>query len=287
VLHSCKVSLVITGLFLTVNANALDFESARTTGLSGSGRGGPLMTDTIFVNPSALAFQNVQALSGTFDWLTNPASPPGTTNHLFNGSVVDGKNQYVDAGLAFTRRPDLDLIHLALAKQVMPWGAIGATVKRFSSGSANPQSINQVTGFDGGLSAAVVIPADMLASPQVSFGLTAENLIHDAAKEATIGPRQLGGGVKATFEKLLALYADAVVNQSNVSGAWTTYSGGAEIGLGSDFYIRGGLSGYRQKGWSYGVGWTGPKIAINYGFQNAHLDALRSIDHVITIDIFM
>ena len=203
-----------------------------------------------------------------------------------NGSLIDGKNQYVNAGVAFTRRPDTDFIHVGLAKRVHEYVSIGAVVKRFSTGTSNPQATTQTSGIDGGLSASLALPTDMLGF-DLQVGLTTENLMHTAGNEPYLGPRQLGGGIKAAFNKIFAVYGDAVDNQSNFTGSWTNFSGGAEINLGSDFYVRGGLLGFNEKGWSFGGGWMGPKIAINYGFQNHHVTAVHTIDHVITVDIFM
>ncbi|MBI3544448.1 MAG: hypothetical protein HY075_14345 [Deltaproteobacteria bacterium] len=121
----------------------------------------------------------------------------------------------------------------------------------------------------------------------VQIGLTADNVLHKAADEPYVGPKQLGGGFKVTMNKMLMLYGDAVENFSNFAGAFPTYAGGAEISLGSDVYVRGGLFGFREKGWSFGGGWVGPKIGVSYGYQNRHEQANRSFDHAITMDIFM
>ncbi|MBI3556799.1 MAG: hypothetical protein HY074_11090 [Deltaproteobacteria bacterium] len=208
-------------------------------------------------------------------------------NRLFNVSVIDGKNQYVNAGLSFTRRPDLDLIHVALAKRATEWLSFGTTVKRFTTSKNNVASQGaQISGFEGGLSMGIALPPTVTTLP-VQIGLTADNLRHKVQDEQYVGPRQLGGGVKVTFNKKLMLYGDTVENFSNFSGAFPTYSGGAEIAVTDDIYVRGGMFGFVEKGWSAGGGWVGPKIGLSYGYQNRHQGAVRSFDHAVTMDIYM
>jgi hypothetical protein len=279
---------LVVGLCLGFQpAFALDFQSSRTLSLAQSGRGGALLTDTITLNPSLLGFQPAAALSGTFDWINNNDVPSGTANHVLNGSVIDGKNEYVNAGVAYTRRTDVDLIHVALAKRVLPWLSLGASGKHFATRSNTAAaSGEQVSGIDVGLSASVALPPELLPVP-LQFGITADNLRNQASGEPYLKGRQIGGGFKATLNKTLMLYGDLVETFSNKSGAIPTYSGGAEVALMGDFFARGGLLGFRERGWAAGLGWIGPKIGLSYGYQNRHLDADRTLEHALTLDLFM
>jgi hypothetical protein len=255
--------------------------------LAQSGRGGALLTDTITLNPSLLGFQPAAALSGTYDWINNNDTPSGMGNHILNASVIDGKNEYVNAGVAYTRRADVDLIHVALAKRVLPWLSLGASGKRFATRSNTvTASGQQVTGIDGGLSLSVALPPEVIAIP-IQVGLTADNLRNQVTAEPYLGGRELGGGFKVTLSKTLMVYGDLVEKFSNSKGAIPTYSAGAELALMGDFYVRGGLLGFRERGWATGIGWIGPKLGIGYGYQNRHLDADRTFDHALTMDIYM
>ncbi|MEW6057782.1 MAG: hypothetical protein AB1540_14315 [Bdellovibrionota bacterium] len=211
----------------------------------------------------------------------------GTQNRLYNVSVIDGKNQYVNAGLSFTRRPDLDFIHAALAKRALQWLSFGASLKRFSSYSNSRAAAGgSVNGFDGGLSASIAFPPSLISTP-IQLGFTADNLMHSSKDEPYVGPRQLGAGVKVTLREMLMLYGDIVENYSHFTGAYPIYSAGAEISLGADFYARGGLFGFRESGWSFGGGWVGPRMGVSYGYQNRQVRADRSYQHAVTMDIFM
>lgn len=276
------------GLMLPKSLLGLDFQSSRTLSLSQAGRGGALLNDTITLNPSMLGFQTVAALSGTYNWANNTyaSRADADSQRLFNVSVVDGKNEYLSAGISFTRRPDQDMFHMAMAKRVSSGVSVGLSGKRYSTRSnalaANGQS---VSGFDVGASASFAVPG--FTEVPVQLGLTADNLIHKEADERYVGPRQIGLGVKVNLNQLLMVYADAVEFLPKASGATQGYYGGAEVALGSDFYIRGGLMGFREKGWSAGGGWVGPKLGVAYGYQNRRVEAERDFQHSVTMDIYM
>lgn len=266
---------------------ALDFQSSRTLSLAQSGRGGALLNDTITLNPALLGFQPAASISGTFNWLNNAQTQAGANNRAFNVSVIDGKNEYVNAGISFTRRPDVDFIHVGLAKRVSEWLSLGVSGKRFNT-SNNNQAYQgqQLTGYEAGVSAGIAIPQSVISVP-IQFGLTADNLMHRPTDEKIVGPKQLGGGVKVAFSQMLMLYGDVVENFSNFQGVYASYAGGAEIALGNEIYARGGLFGVREKGWSAGLGWIGPKLGISYGYQNKRVEAEREFNHAVTMDIFM
>lgn len=213
---------------------------------------------------------------------------PDDSQRTYNVSVIDGKNEYVNAGISLTRRPDLDFIHVALAKRATQWLSFGSTVKRFGTRS-NSKALfgNAVAGFETGLSAALVIPKEVSSTP-IQIGLVADNLLHRARDEKYVGARQLGGGIKANVEGMLMLYGDLVQNFSNFRGSYLQWSGGGEVALGSSFFARGGLTGgAHDKGFGFGGGWVGPKVGVNYGFQNNLHDTLRDYSHAVTMDVFM
>lgn len=235
-----------------------------------------------------MGFQPAQSISGTFDWINNPSKFNGGTNHGFNGSVIDGKNQYVNAGLSFTRQPDLDFIDVGLAKRVTDFMSVGLLAKRYSTNSNNVAAQgNSVVGYDGGLSLGFAIPPESTYNVPLQFGLVADNIRHMAKDEPYEGTRQLGGGAKVTINKTLMLYGDVAQNFSNFSGSYTQYAGAAELAAGNDIYARGGLFTGQQKGWGAGIGWVGPKIGLNYGYQSQHTSTTRGFEHAVTADIYM
>lgn len=268
---------------LNQSSFALDFQSSRTLSLGQSGRGGALLGDTITTNPSLLGFQPVASASGTFNWLNQPN---GSGNN-FNVSVIDGKNPYLNAGVSFTRRKTIDLIHVSVAKRVTPWLSVGASGKRLATRSNSEAAAgNAYTGYDAGISTSVAIPPSVSAIP-LQFGLAADNIANKVSHEPYVGSRQVGAGVKATFSSAIVLYGDIVRNFSPTKGNYPFYAGGLEVAMMGDLFLRGGIFGLREKGWSAGAGWVGPKLALGYGYQSRKIDTDKSFEHAVTMDIFM
>lgn len=272
---------VLLVLFLSSNVGfALDFQSARTVSLGRTGRGGAQLTDVIFLNPALSGFYEVSALSGTYHWQS------GST-HPWNASIVDGKNEYVHAGLSFTRNPHQDWIHLTLARKITPWLSVGNAVKRYSARSNQEVAEGRAeSGYDFGLSTAFLLPLSFLAAP-VQVGVVSENLVNRAKDEPQSGPRQYGVGVKANLSKIVMVYADFVEHFSNFSGAYPFWGAGAELNLGANIFGRGGIFQSREQGWSVGFGWISPRFVLNYGFQKSKQNAVRTKDHAVTLDLYM
>ncbi len=284
----------IHGLFWSVflligstSAFSEEFQSSRTLSLGRTGRGGAILNDTIHLNPALLGFQAGQAASGTYNWVSTPSIAPGSDRN-FNVSVVDGKNQYLAAGISFTRQPTLDLIHVATARKVFDDLAFGVSVKRFSTRNSNAEAAKgkqTVSGFEGSTSLAYNFSQTFIGP--IQLGLMADNLRHKKEDEAYVGPRQIGFGTKLTVSSLLMIYGDVVENFSHEKGTFPTYAAGTEVSLGSDLYARGGLYGFRETGWSGGLGWIGPKIGFSYGYQTRKQEAERGYQHSVTMDIYM
>ncbi len=265
----------------------LDFQSARTLSLAQGGRGGALLNDTITLNPSLLGFQNIASLSGTMNWLNSPSGPSPQAHKNFNVSVVDGKNEYVAAGVSFTRKPSLDVFHGSLAKKVAQWFSVGVSVKRFSTKSNSDAAAGKSkTGFDGGASFSIVSPPEVSSIP-IQIGFTSDNLLNKISHEPFLGPRQIGAGTKININQLLLLYGDVLGHFPISAKAYPLFTLGSEFALGNDFFARGGLLGFKkEKGWGTGVGWVGPKIALNYGFQRKTYPQTH-FQHALTLDLYM
>lgn len=252
-----------------------------------------MLADTIFVNPSLLAFQPVGALSGTYSWINDSVFGPADSRPpSFNVSVIDGKNEYVNAGLAFTRRPGVDFLHLSLAKRALQWLSFGSSVKYFSSrGEAmSPYTatpVGALIGTDMSFSTSFLVQTSFTATP-IQIGIVGDNLIAKAANEPLIGPRQVGIGFKANLSSILLLYGDAVEYLPKNVGAYPMFHGGIELAFSPEIFLRGGIFGTHEKGWSLGGGWVGPKLGFNYGYQSKMaFDSHNAFEHALTVDFYM
>lgn len=258
------------------NALALDYQSPRTLSLARGGRAGALLTDTVTLNPSLLGFYPVAALSGSLFWF-NPRVDSG----LFHASVIDGTNPLFSAGFAFTRTNYMDVIHLSVAKKISQMFSVGAHGKRFATRSNSLAARgSSFASFDGGVSVTAV-----LSPLPIQVALTSDNLNNAEKYESWIGPREYAAAVKANLNDILIGYGDYVQKHSH-GGFSPSYSGGAELALGEGFFLRGGLFGFSEKGWSAGGGWLGPKIGFNYGYQKQQSPKPQTLQ-AVSVDIFM
>jgi hypothetical protein len=265
------------------HAWAPDFQSARTLSLGQGGRAGALLTDTITLNPSMLGFQPAIAMSGSLFWHKQGSSFRG-----YNGGIIDGKNEYFSAGFSYTRGRQYNFFHLATAKKVLPWLSVGAHGKRYSSRSnTEMQSAKGVTGYDGGVSATLAFPKDYLPLP-LTIALTSDNLLNKDGREESVGPRQIAVGGKTNIHDILLIYLDYLQYMPKDTASYPKGTLGLELALSTDIFLRGSLFGFKERGWSGGIGWVGPKIALNYGYQRQTQPVEnRGFSHGISMDIYL
>ncbi len=254
-----------------MNAHGLDFQSARTLGMSKGGRAGALLSDTVILNPSLLGFYNLAAVSGTYYW-KNPKADRG----IFNVSAIDGTNEYVSAGLAYTNIEKGKLIHLALAKKALPILSFGTHFKRIDDRKENIE-------YDGGLSASFGLAKDTVSVP-FQLSLVADNIRQKFT--SITGPREISISGKANVNDIMLLYLDDAVRFYKNGDRTSLYSIATEINLGNELYARLGVFRGAEKGWSIGGGWVGPKIGLNYGYQKES-STTQETRHAATMEIYM
>ena len=295
--HYMTVACVLLLPFLssTTALATATFSSARAMGLSESGRAGAILTDTIYFNPALLGFQPAAAFSGTYKWINSAKYPAHVDRKSFNVGVVDGTNEFVGAGLAFTRLPESDIIQGGLSKKLGDVVAVGLSVKRVAARDGN---VAQPTGteasvIDGGASLAFALPESATFGVPIQIGLTSDNLLSKPSREPLAGVRNAAIGVKANFNKILMVYADYVRHfpkSNNIIDKPYTVSFGSEVALGSEIYLRAGLMRGDQSGYSAGLGWIGPKFGLSYGMQNKTMrsgGSAKSTDHAATLDAYL
>ncbi len=265
----------------------LDFQSARTLGLAGAGKAVPTLTDVIFLNPAALGLAESQGVSGTYDWLNHqdPAIA-STAQRVLNASIIDGKNPYAGAGIAFTRRPDLDLYHMVVAKKLTNWFSVGGTAKRFSVRPAYETIAGSHVGYDGGLSIALN-PGALIPLVPVQLGVTMDNLVRFSGNEKYIGGRKLGVGARANLTDILYLMVDYTKNMGNTSRSFSSMSLAGELSLGGGLFARGGIQRMDMQAWSVGGSWMAPKVGFSYGYMRRTGPTPNGFEHAFTLDLYM
>src|SRR5436305_13181621 len=87
----------------SISAFGSDFHSARTAALAGSGHAGPLLNDSVFLNPSYASFLPTYSLALQYLKFSGPSRPGESDYHgrNYSVSIQDGRNELFQAGVAY------------------------------------------------------------------------------------------------------------------------------------------------------------------------------------------
>jgi hypothetical protein len=273
--------------FLTLS-QAADFHSPRTDALGGAGHASPLLSDSLYLNPSFLSYNYTHAL--IFNYLLydfkNPVDPVSNLSSKgknFNISVVDGtKEALFQAGVGYTKREDARFLHLVASKSLLERLSIGMGTKVIF-----PQA-NRTRLLDTYLS------ASLLASSWFQASLIADNLFQSALSLGL--NRQYTLGTKFNVMTIIFLYLDPhwisqplpEFNQKNFG-----YQAGIEFPFMEQLFLRAGkfhnstipYQGQSGDGYGVGVGWLAPKLLLEYSLSQV-TSGILGYSHTFGIGIY-
>jgi hypothetical protein len=264
------VVLLIYGLLLTPFTFASDFQSPRTAGLGGAGHASPLLGDAIYQNPSFASYAQVHSLSfnyGNFRGgeVNTPLGPSEFYGHNMNISVLDGTQEALfQAGVGYTRREDVSLIHVAGSKNVSKRVSVGAGVKMIFPNDMSGSRI-----MDGTLS------VTWITAPWLQLALIGDNLFNAGTSKGFYPEYTLGTKINI-MSGMLMIYIDPhLLANLPVGKDAFGYEAGVELPLATDIFIRAGkfqnsnapFQYQLADGFGVGIGWVGPKLALEYSFS--------------------
>lgn len=231
-----------------------DYLSPRTAALGGAGHAAPILNDSIYLNPSFAAFNPGYAISAGY---VNFAAMN------YNLSVLDGRNEFFQAGVGYTRREDGKILHVGASRSFVQRTGFGLGAKFFFGKEGLP------SGQDFSLSATGVV------TEWIQVALITDNLLASDAGKARNLHREFILGTKVNIDKILLIYLDPQFVPS-LPGGKSSYghSLGAEFVVLRDFFWR--LGSFRNtnvpwiseyaNGYSTGLGWVGPRFSVDYAF---------------------
>jgi hypothetical protein len=273
--------------FLSIPALASDFQSPRTAALGGAGHAAPMLTDSIYLNPSFTSLLHAQVGSFNYGFYkggdTLPDGSRAIHGHLMNAAVLDGRNELFEAGVGYTRREDSKYVNVGAAKAVLANLGFGIGGKFII-----PNSGNGSTTQDFNASGTLVATQWMV----VSF--LADNLVDSQGVKNQNLYREFTLGTKFNIQNLMLIYLDPHY-APNVPGSDFGYENGIELTPFTDLFIRFGmfrssnipeLQNARGRGYGFGIGWVGPKISLDYGLKRT-LDPVQNNTHNVGVTIFL
>jgi hypothetical protein len=269
--------LIIFNLLLISSASAIEYQSPRTLALGGAGRGGPLLNDSIYLNPSFASFTPIYSMSGGYTWFNSGRN--------YNVSVQDSRTDMLQAGVGFTRREQNSAVNIGASKQIVQQLGFGLGSKILIDDQTNKMTTDLT------FSTAYIATQWMYAS------IIVDNLLQSADGKARGLFRTAYIGFKFIPTKEVEFFLDPLYSPDYTHGKKAGFSLGVELGLLSDFYFRAGkfvdaevtYLNTRGEGFGVGLGWIGPRINFDYAMQRAtstHAGYALTTAHSLTTTIF-
>lgn len=271
-------------LFNAERVNAADFQSPRTAALGGAGHAGPLLNDSIYLNPSYMAFLPTYAVSGNYAWAK---FQDGAYHYkIQNASVQDGRSDLFQAGVSYTKRDDGTFFHLSTGKALIPQRlSVGLGGKFFSpSGDTNHNSALDA-----------VFSATGVTTEWVQTSIIVDNIVQSATAKQYGLYRELILGTKFNLQQILLVYVDPHYTPDLKTSSKFGFEAGAEWPLFNDLFLRGGyfrssnipaLPETFGRGFGMGLGFLAPRVSIDYGVSRVLEPTIGTVQ-IIGLTIFM
>jgi len=267
--------ILFLGFFST--AEAIEYQSPRTLALGGAGRGGPLLNDSIYLNPSYASFTPIYSLSGGYTWFNSGRN--------YNLSVEDSRTEMLQAGVGYTRREQNSAFNLGVSKQV---------VKQLGFGLASKFLVDDQTNK---LTTDLMFSTAYLATEYMYAAIIVDNLLQSADGKARNLYRTFYLGLKMIPTPEVEFFIDPLYSPDYTAGTKAGISVGVEFGLLSDFYLRAGrfvdaevtYLNTRGTGYGLGLGWIGPRINFDYAMHRVtsdHAGTGLTTAHSLTTTLF-
>lgn len=252
---------LILGFFCVATTFASDFQSPRTLALGGAGHAGPSLNDSIYLNPSNTSFQQTYGISMSDLRF-------GNNGRNLNISVQDGRSEFFQAGVGYTRKNNLNILTVGASKSVLEQFGIGLSGKFLypsTPGSGQSETVRSS-----------MLSMTFAPSQSLQFAAIADNLFEsDTGKRYNLY-REFILGSKLNLENILTLYFDPHWTPSLPQQVYG-YEAGAEVGIFKDFFLRVGKfknasiphqDGVRGQGYSFGAGWLAPKLSLDFAMSH-------------------
>jgi hypothetical protein len=268
-------------------ADASDFHSPRTDALGGAGHASPLLGDALYLNPSFSSFMKTHSFSANYllfngGTTIGPGGPTDVYGHNLNVSVLDGTAESMfQAGVGYTRRDDVSMLHLGASKSFFERLGVGIGTKFiFPSDGSGSRYVDATLSVSG------------LVATWFQTAFIVDNLFETLPGMGF--NREFVLGTKINAMSILLLYLDPhwAPNLPNGQAAWG-FESGAEFPFFNELFLRIGAfqnsnipyQAQRGNGYGAGVGWLAPKLSLDYGFSRV-ITPILCFSHNIGVTIY-
>jgi hypothetical protein len=266
---------------LSLNANAVEYQSPRTLSLGGAGRGAPFLNDSIYLNPSFGSFQPIYAVAAGYNWFNNSAG----SGRNYNASIQDSRTEMFQAGVAYTKREQSSAVNIGASKQLIAKLGVGIGTKTIIDNNSS----NLTTDF--------LISSSFLATRWMYASIIVDNMLDNESDHSRNLFRTFYIGLKFIPFDLVQIYVDPLYSPTYAAGKKAGISAGVEITMLGDFYARAGrfIDGEvaylntRGEGYGLGLGYLGPKFHFDYAFNrvsSSHLYTSKTSSNSVEMTVF-
>jgi hypothetical protein len=271
--------IVLVFLLSGAFAQASDFHSPRTAALGGAGHAGPLLNDALYLNPSFESFLPSYSASANYGWY-NGTSDDSHHGDIINVSLQDGTAEAFQAGLGYTRRPDVHLFTVGASKAFVAKYGVGIGGKFFITRDSSDQK-----GQDA------IASFTFLATDWLQAVAIVDNIVESDLGKQFNFYREFIIGVKVNIDKQLFIYFDPHL----VPDLPSTYGHelGVEVTPLSDFFIRLGQftnakssANIYGNGFGVGIGWLFPRASFDYGLER-QLSPVGIVNHMLGMTLYL
>ena len=263
-------------LFVSLPSQAVEYQSPRTLALGGAGRAGPLLNDSIYLNPAYASFNSIYSANLGYTWFEHGRN--------YNVSVQDTRNEFLQAGVGYTKRERNSAINLGASRQVVKQVGFGLGSKFIIDNTTN--KITNDMSF----------ATTYIAQQWVYVSLVVDNLIQGQESKQRNLFRTVYLAFKFIPTKDVEFFFDPLYSPDYQAGNKSGFSLGVELGLLADFYFRAGKFkdaeithlDSRGDGYGVGLGWIGPRINFDYAFSRVTTShaGLASTVHSLSTTLF-
>lgn len=273
-------------LFITALSLASDFQSPRTAALGGAGHAAPLLTDSIYLNPSYVSFIPAYVFSTNYGFYRGDQQASGnyaSHGHILNVAIQDGRNEFFQAGVGGTLKEDSKLLNVGASKSILKILGIG-----FGGKFIFPNPGNGDKARDG------IFSTTVIAAKWLQAAVIVDNVFDGRAMKAQGLYREFILGTKFSIQNLAFVYLDPHYAPNIPNQPRFGYENGLELTPLQDIFLRLGmfrnsnipeLGNIRGRGYGFGLGWIAPRLSLDYGLKRT-LEPYTNNTHNVGMTVY-
>ncbi len=263
-----SLSLALSTL-VTTSALASDYQSPRTAALGGAGHAAPMLTDSIYLNPSYASFLQAQIMSFNYGFFRGGDEQPDGSRpihgHMLNVGIQDGRTEMFQAGVGGTLRDWGKILNIGASKSFFSMLGVGLGGKMIFPNSGN-----------GDKSQDLIFASTFIATAWFQTAVVIDNLVDGESMRAQGLYREYILATKFNAMNIAFVYLDPHLAPNIPGQASFGYESGLELTPMTDLFIRLGafnnsniaeLYNARGRGYGFGLGWIGPRVSLDYGLK--------------------